>query len=257
MITHDKSENSTDPNGEEPDSPRVWYFAYGASMNPKSLEAMGIHPTRSVAATLNLYLNFEMLVVPYMEPCFPSLGAEPVLPDQPLCHGVAFEITEQEFRYIRLKQSGNCHAGLGYELSEMQCHSYAGDTFVCKVLRIAHPRPLNVQPFPSQRYLESIEAGALAHELDHTYRAWLRSVPRYGGPTTRLQKIGKVLFLLIFMPPMSLAIMLNQCWKPKQSPRFIHVFLDRLRHPIWWSYEHVFRPVFGPGAGEVINEQGR
>jgi hypothetical protein len=252
-MTNDKNEANGDLATAESANPRVWYFAYGASMNLKSFEALHISPTRSVAATIDLYLNFEMLLVPYMEPCFPSLGSKPIMHGQPRCHGVAFEVTEREFRYIVLKQSGNGYPGLGYEVSDMQCCSYAGEMLECKVLQIAKPRLVSLQPFPSRRYLDLVEAAAQAHHLDPTYQAWLSSIPGYDGPSTLRERIGKILFLLVFLPPLTIPIMLSHFWRPEQSPRFISAFLDRLRHPIWWCYERVFRPVFGSGAGEKPN----
>lgn len=230
---------------------RVWYFAYGTNMNPKSSAAMNIHPTRCVAATLELYLNFRMLVIPYMEPCFPSVGPERLFPDQPRCHGVAFEVTDREFRLICLKEAGNGHAGLGYEVTDMRCRTYDGQELECKVLRLGNPRRIDFQTFPSKRYFDLFEEGARAHDLDSGYQAWIRSLPRYDGPQCLRQKIGKALFLLIFAPPQVALILLSQLWRPEQSPRFISSCLHLLSYPTWWCYANLFRPLFGPGAGET------
>ena len=230
---------------------RIWYFSYGANMNPQSFEAMKIYPTRCVAATVDLYLNFQMLVVPYMEPCFPSVGSKRIFPNQPLCHGVAFEVTEQEFRYICLKEAGNCHRGLGYEVTDMQCRTYDGQELECKVLRLGNPRQIDFQPFPSQRYFDLFEEGARIHHLDSEYQDWIRSLPRYEKPHALRQKIGKILFLIIFAPPQVLLILLSQFWRPEQSPRFISTFLHLLSYPTWWCYAKLFRPLFGTGGGEV------
>jgi hypothetical protein len=233
-----------------PDTP-IWYFSYGANMNPKSFEAMNIHPTRCVSATLDLYLNFQMLVIPYMEPCFPSVGSERTIPGQPRCHGVAFEVTHQEFRYICLKEAGNGHTGLGYEVTDTRCRAYDGRELECKVLRLVNPRQINFQPFPSRRYFDIFEAGAMAHDLDDDYQTWIRSLPHYEGPQSIRQKIGKALFLVIFGPPQVALILLSQFWRPEQSPRFISTFLHLLSYPTWWCYRNVFRPIFGQGAGEI------
>jgi hypothetical protein len=230
---------------------RIWYFSYGTNMNSKSFEAMKIHPTRCVAATVDLYLNFQMLVIPYMEPCFPSVGPERIFPGQPLCHGVAFEVTEREFRYICLKEAGNGHTGLGYEVTDMRCKTYDGQELSCKVLRIRNPRQIGFQPFPSRRYFDLLEEGARFHDLNHEYQAWIRSLPRYDGPHSLRQKIGKVIFLLLVGPPQAALILLSQFWRPEQSPRFISTFLHLLSYPNWWCYRNMFRPIFGKGAGEI------
>lgn len=230
---------------------RLWYFSYGTNMNPKTFESMHIRPTRCVAGTLDLYLNFQMLVIPYMEPCFPSVGPERTLPDQPHCHGVAFEVTDREFRHICLKEAGNGHKGLGYEVTDMRCRTYDGRELECKVLRLVNPRRIGFQPFPSRRYCNLFEEGARAHHLDSDYQAWIRSLPRYDGPQSFRQKIGKVIFLLIFAPPQVVLILLSQFWRPEQSPRFISTFLHLLSYPTWWCYTNVFRPIFGTGAGEI------
>ncbi len=235
---------------DAPGDTRVWYFSYGTNMNPKSFDAMDIHPRVVCPGSLDLYLNFQMLVIPYMEPCFPSVGPEPIFPGQPHCHGVAFEISEREFRYICLKEAGNGHRGLGYEVTETLCTTYDGQELMCKVLRIANPRRIGLQPFPSKRYFDLLEAGARAQGLDSDYQAWIRSLPRYEAPKSIRQSIGKVLFLLFFGPPPAALILLSQFWRPEQSPRFISSFLHLLSYPTWWCYLNLFRPIFGPGAGE-------
>jgi hypothetical protein len=231
-------------------SAALWYFAYGASMSPNALESMNVHPTRAVPASLDLYLNFEALMIPYLDPCFPSVGEKPILPDQPRCHGVAFEVTPEEFRYICLKQAGNGHPGLGYQVTDRKCTAYDGQELECKVLRLVGPAHVDVQPFPSRRYMSKLEAGAKAHGVHEGYQRWIRSLPRYVGAQSMREKIGKVLFLAIFMPPQAALVLLSQIWRPEQSPRFISAFLDLLRTPSWWCYRRIFCPIFGPGAGE-------
>jgi hypothetical protein len=230
----------------------IWYFSYGANMDPKSFAAMNIHPTRCFAASLeDMYLNFQMIVIPYAEPCFPSVGPDRTLPGQPLCHGVAFEVTQQEFRYICLKEAGNGHRGLGYEVTDAHCKTYDGQALACKVLRIGNPRRIGFQPFPSRRYFNLLEEGARVHNLNHDYQAWIQSLPHYDGPHSLRQKIGKVIFLLLVGPPQVALILLSQFWRPEQSPRFISTGLNLLSYPTWWCYRNVFRPIFGPGAGET------
>jgi hypothetical protein len=231
---------------------RIWYFAYGTNMNPEKFEVLKIYPTQCIAATIEgLYLNFQMVVMPYMEPCFPSVGTERMFLDQPVCHGVAFEVTEQEFRYIYLQEAGNGYTGLGYEATDMQCKTYDGQALQCKVLRLANPVKIGFQTFPTQRYFGLLEEGAKIHHLDAGYQSWIRSLPRYEVPHSLRQKIGRLIFLLIFVPPQAVFIILSYFWRPEQSPRFISTALYRLRYPTWWCYTNLFRPLFGSGAGEI------
>jgi hypothetical protein len=57
-MTDDTFSTPIDPAADGSASPRIWYFAYGASMNPNSFEALRISPSRSVAAIVDLYVNF-------------------------------------------------------------------------------------------------------------------------------------------------------------------------------------------------------
>jgi hypothetical protein len=106
----------------------LYYFAFGANMAYKSLSTRRkVYPVESHPAILEgYYLNFDTIFLPYLEPCFASIGPTPILPLQPVVNGVLHLITTEEMQKIIETEGGGGNVGIGYQTTIVQVTTYTG-----------------------------------------------------------------------------------------------------------------------------------
>ncbi|KAJ6027657.1 uncharacterized protein N7446_003747 [Penicillium canescens] len=111
-----------------------------------------------------------------------------------------------------------------------------------------HSRPDPDYAQPSARYLGLIKTGAEEHDLPETYREYLAQIRTYRITTTR-QKIGKGIFLALWLPWVLLALTLSKIFAGSdgRSPQWLVALSNVLFSGMWKSYDRFFARVFGDG----------
>lgn len=111
-----------------------------------------------------------------------------------------------------------------------------------------HMRPDPEYAQPSARYLNLIVTGAGEHGLPVSYREYLSQIRTYKITTTR-QKIGKVIFLVLWGPWVLLLLLLSRwCAGPDgRSPSWLTALANLLFVALWTSYDCLFKVPFGDG----------
>ncbi len=116
--------------------------------------------------------------------------------------------------------------------------------------RASRPDPNYAQP--SARYLKLITDGADEHFLPSEYKDYLHQIRPY-KLTTWQQKCGRFLFLGLWGPVVSPLFVLNRRLADKKgrAPWWLRVLLRAVMSGGWWSYDVVFRPLFGDGERTI------
>lgn len=111
-----------------------------------------------------------------------------------------------------------------------------------------HFRPDPDYAQPSARYLGLIKDGAEEHDLPVSYREYLAQIRTYHITSTR-QKVGKVLFLVLWVPWVLLTLALSKIFAGPdgRSPAWLVALANALFSGMWTSYDCFFVGVFGDG----------
>jgi hypothetical protein len=111
-----------------------------------------------------------------------------------------------------------------------------------------HLRPDPDYAQPSARYLALIKAGAEEHKLPVSYREYLAQIRTYHITSTR-QKVGKVVFLVLWVPWVLLTLTLSKIFAGPdgRSPAWLVAMANVLFSGMWNSYDRFFVGVFGDG----------
>ena len=120
----------------------------------------------------------------------------------------------------------------------------------CKKYPGVRPNPTHAQP--SARYLKLLTSGAAEHKLPDAYREYLSQIRPYRITTTG-QKIGKVLFLLIWGPAFLMLLALSKALAGEdgRSPAWLNRVTDILSAAMWGSYDCFFLRMFGEGERTI------
>lgn len=112
------------------------------------------------------------------------------------------------------------------------------------------PNPWHAQP--STRYLNLLTSGAAEHDLPLSYREYLGQFRPFRITTTR-QKIGKVLFLILWGPTFMMLMGVSQllAGPDGRSPAWLIAIIDLIYGVMWWSYDTVFVKWFGEGERTI------
>ncbi len=158
------------------DDDTVLYFAYGSNMNVDTFQGMrAMKPTRSSAVVLRGYeLVFNVPGLPYVEPAFASVRearADASGRFELECHGVAHEITSDEWEYL-VRTEGS------YDVLDVRCETYEGEALTCRTL--SHRTLPNFgEQLASARYMTLLRDGARYHGLDADWIEYLDGIEAY------------------------------------------------------------------------------
>ncbi|OOF95873.1 hypothetical protein ASPCADRAFT_207206 [Aspergillus carbonarius ITEM 5010] len=205
-------------------------------------------------------------------------------PDMPLI-GVVYEVTLTDYARIIATEGG----GRGYEDKVVDCYAFPKSydpadplperpgtkpfkahtllspavaeellgtpgprkrTFFSRFSPLVRPDPFYAQP--SARYLNLIATGAAEHDFPIAYRNYLARIQPYRITTLR-QKIGKVVFVGCWGPPVLLVLLLQRVFAGSdgRSPTWLVKFADAVFFTFWQSYDNVFRGLFGDGERTI------
>ncbi|KAJ5143252.1 uncharacterized protein N7515_002039 [Penicillium bovifimosum] len=111
-----------------------------------------------------------------------------------------------------------------------------------------HFRPDPEYAQPSARYLGLIKTGAAEHNLPISYQEYLAQIGTFHITTTR-QKIGKVIFLVMWAPGILTTMALGRIFAGPdgRSPPWVVVLANVMFSGLWKSYDGFFARVFGDG----------
>ncbi|KAI9149777.1 hypothetical protein H9P43_009956 [Blastocladiella emersonii ATCC 22665] len=227
----------------------LWYLGYGSNMNPKVLTGRRkVHPVESAPVRVPGYkLTFDCRGFPYLEPSFASIDVRDASKDTvPELHGVAFLITKDEYQQIRDTE------GLAYADVEVKCtgvgSEFAGRTIFARGL-IQMKEYRHGDRVPSTRYMGLLVEGSEHYKLPESYQDWLKSLPHY-QPTSILQKVGRVITLLIGVPFFLITLLIRRLFKlfGAATPQGMLVVFEAYGSFIWLLYAYLLRPILGDGG---------
>lgn len=116
------------------------------------------------------------------------------------------------------------------------------------LFRSGQPRPHSGYSQPSARYLNLLINGSKEQDLPSSYREYLNALQPYRTTSTR-QRIGKVLFLILWAPALILSLQLSSLFADKngRSPQWVASYGNLTFGMLWMCYDFIFKPVFGDG----------
>ncbi|ORZ39220.1 hypothetical protein BCR44DRAFT_41213 [Catenaria anguillulae PL171] len=234
---------------------RVWYLGYGSNMNPDVLTGRRrVRPARAVAVSAPGYkLTFQCPGLSYLEPCFASIDVRSLPADShiPILHGVACDITREEFEMIRQTE------GMGYAVVRINCFPVTkqdqiefGRSMTAVTLMQVPDDRLNGH-IPSKRYWNLLVQGASHHGLPESYQLWLQSIPHYQVSHIG-QHIGRAITVCLCAPMFLISVIIRATWRilsrQSEPPPGLHVAFRTYMHGVWFMYEHGMRFVLGDGG---------
>lgn len=112
--------------------------------------------------------------------------------------------------------------------------------------RIPRPDPSYSQA--SARYLKLITDGASEHALPQEYQNYLHDLRPY-MITTKMQQVGRAIFLAIWLPIFLPLVMLAKVVADKNGkvPKWYASIMSITFTALWSSYDNVFKNIFGDG----------
>ncbi|KAK3362317.1 hypothetical protein B0T25DRAFT_3371 [Lasiosphaeria hispida] len=124
------------------------------------------------------------------------------------------------------------------------------------LLPVRRPDPEYAQP--SARYLKLLADGAREHDLPGDYQAYLEALQPY-ILTTRLQFIGRIIFLLFWAPSFLLVLSAGRLLADGKGrvPPWLAAAMTILFNVVWISYDVVAKPIFGEGERTAAEDDRR
>ncbi|RFU80465.1 gliotoxin biosynthesis [Trichoderma arundinaceum] len=200
--------------------------------------------------------------------------------------GVVYEVTQEDFRNIMRTEGG----GSGYQEIMVPCLPMPADVgvpekpafpdlpkpFLATTLYapyipldsesgkrswwsrfiIGPHRPNPDYAQPSARYLKLLMDGAREHDLPQVYQDYLASMQPYTATTLR-QKIGQSMFLLFWAPMLIYFMTVTRVLADERGkvPRWCASIISGSFGIMWYSYDKVFRTIFGDGERTEESQQ--
>lgn len=127
-------------------------------------------------------------------------------------------------------------------------NSASEDSIWSSLFSSGNPRPTPGYSQPSARYLGLLINGAREQDLPSTYREYLHSLQPF-RITSKRQRVGQVLFLLLWAPALIFSMQLSSLFADKdgRSPEWLAGYGNLIFKGMWVCYDFIFRPVFGDG----------
>ncbi|RMZ72766.1 adenine deaminase [Pyrenophora seminiperda CCB06] len=206
----------------------VLYLAYGSNLCDETFRGVrGIRPLSQVNVLVpSLKLTFDLPGIPYQEPCFANTALRVAG-----AHGPGYD-TEYDSQYDSQHDS-------------QRDSGYHKDRWHKGLVGVVYAQP-------SPRYLKLITDGAAQRRLPAEYQHYLHHIRTY-TITTSKQKIGKSLFLAIWMPFVTLVLALARKLQDKhgRAPSWLAQLSACVFVAMWMSYDTVFKPAFGDGERTI------
>lgn len=191
--------------------------------------------------------------------------------------GVAYEVTAKDYAHITATEGG----GSSYQDILVDCYElpagedtvpliptsppfkahtlYSPSTLVGQPRRreggrASRPDPNYAQA--SQRYLNLLTTGADEHALPKEYKEYLRRIRPF-VVTTRKQVVGRIIFVMFWLPLVFPLLCLSRITGDKQgrSPPWLRGLLQTVFGLAWKSYDMVFKPIFGDGERTIGGDE--
>ncbi|EEP81192.1 predicted protein [Uncinocarpus reesii 1704] len=101
---------------------------------------------------------------------------------------------------------------------------------------------------PSPRYKSLLVSGAKEHNLPVAYRTYLASLHAYRITSLR-QRVGQILLSLLWLVPLLTTMSLGRTLSDEKgkAPWWLAKLQNATFEGLWWSYDLIFRPLFGDG----------
>lgn len=201
--------------------------------------------------------------------------------------GIVYEVTQEDWRNIMRTEGG----GSGYQEIVVPCLPLPADigipekptfpdvprpfiarTLYCPYippepesgksknwwarLALGPRRPSPDYAQPSARYLKLLKDGAREHELPQAYQDHLASLQPYTATSIR-QKIGHAVFIFAWAPMLLCMMSLTRILADETGrvPRWCASIISGSFSVMWYSYDRVFKHIFGDGERTVEEEE--
>lgn len=264
----------------------ILYLAYGSNLCAETFRGKrGIRPLSAINVHVpSLTLTFDLAGIAYIEPCFANTGYRiPPPGEKPFPHdpkygderwkkglvGVLYEVTPVDYRTIMATEGG----GASYDDVVVPCYPLAaglsstpdvpegkpvlGHTLMCPRdgPRLVRPYPAYAQP--SHRYLKLLIDGAEEHGLPQDYAAYLSELRGFTMTQLR-QKVGRVLWVAMWGPPMLLMLGVGKLIADKQGrfPPWLAKVSGFLSSTMWRVYDLGFKQTWGDGERTIGDVDG-
>jgi len=173
--------------------------------------------------------------------------------------GVVYEVTETDYaRIIATEGAGSSYADIEIECFKLDRGADTVPEFPSAEAFKAHTlfasgsnRDLGDRrgwAEPSPRYKKLLMDGALEHGLPNDYQDWMQRLQPY-QPSTLWQKFGRGTMLTTWWPLVMVVFRMQPFFvnDKGQAPTWLKILTGRLFSSMWWTYDHVYKPVFGDG----------
>ena len=259
----------------------VLYLAYGSNLCDETfLGKRKIKPVSQINVVVpEISMTFDLPGIAYKEPCFANVRRRvEEKQDEPEYHkdrwhkglvGVVYEVTLEDYAHIIATEGG----GAGYQDVLVDCYALGVNprevvpvepsNASFKAHTLFDPKgkgrtdPSYAQP--SARYLKLITDGAMERGLPYEYQDFLHQIRPYRITTTK-QKMGEILYLLVWGPLFALLMqVIGPLFARKDGtfPPWLARLFKVLFAASWGSYDHFFKPTFGDGErtiGDLRND---
>ncbi|KAI0390345.1 hypothetical protein F5Y17DRAFT_445249 [Xylariaceae sp. FL0594] len=242
-----------------PPTGNTWYLAYGSNMSTeKFVKQRGIKPLRTVAVEVPLWtLTMDSAGVPYSEPSYGSISPLKHEKDGQGLMGVAYLLSPENYAKALASEGG----GIAYAEVEVRAcmtspttdeHLLSLDTSVGVRTLVTVMRH---KARPSTRYMGLLRTGADEAELPPSYQDFLASIPVYLPPREIIPKIGATVFLIFWLPVMSVAERVTRRSlrhsKTGNAPTWVIALVRGIVFTMWLYHDYVHGPLWGRGDGMV------
>ncbi|KAL7900337.1 hypothetical protein HDV63DRAFT_310085 [Trichoderma sp. SZMC 28014] len=199
--------------------------------------------------------------------------------------GIVYEVTQEDWRNIMRTEGG----GSGYKEIEVPCLPLPADvgipekptfpdiprpflarTLYCPYIPLGSDktsswwaklamgprRPSPDYAQPSARYLKLLKDGAREHELPQAYQDYLASLQPYTRTSIR-QKVGHAVFIFAWAPMLIYMMSMTRILADENGrvPRWCASIISGSFSVMWYSYDKVFKRIFGDGERTAEEEE--
>ncbi|KAG6988950.1 ABC transporter aclQ [Physcia stellaris] len=242
----------------------LWYFAYGSNMSSQKFTgSRGIVPYLAARVFLpGWVLTMEIPGFPYSEPAFSSIkpaGCLEAWSTQPDVIGVAYRITEHQYRQIIISEGGGtAYAEIEVEAKPLTVDDAAKTGERLKVRTLGSAMSRCPAARPSKRYMDIVESGAQEAQLPCSYRSYLNRIIVFQPSKQKRTLLGAMLFQAMWNPILAVQesfvkFMINP--RTGSAPSWVVICFQGTMGAMWLTHDFIFAPAFGRGDGLMSEQQ--